>query len=213
MEYSTEINKMGYIMDRRVEKTRRAIQEAYIALLMEKKTGKITISEVARKANIDRKTFYLHYESIEDILRAFCQSLIDQLVENARKVHFSIATFNVKMALEALNPIVEENMEFFRFISLNREYDYFFDQIKELMLDALMSAYQLYFDLSEIEVKLYAEIFLSGIIFAYMRWLKEGQPIPIERLAELIDQVSYGGLQTVLSLSGKGGTSGGEELQ
>lgn len=203
MEYSTKQNKVGCIMDRRVEKTQKAIQEAYIALLMEKKTRKITISEVARKANIDRKTFYLHYESIEDILRAFCQNLITQLVENARQVHFSIATFNVKTALEALNPIVEDNLEFFRFISLNREYDYFFDQIKELMLDGLMRSYQLYFNLTAIEAKLYAEFFLSGITFTYVRWLREGQPVSIEDLAGLVEQASYGGLQAVLRLSGK----------
>lgn len=189
---------MGCIMDRRVEKTRQAIQDAYISLLLEKKTGKITISEVARKANIDRKTFYLHYDSIEDILRTFCRNMIHQLTEEARRVHLSPQTFSIRVLLEALNLQVEENMEFFRFISLNREYDFFFDEIKERMIDGLMASGQEGFPFSDDELKLYGEIFLSGIISAYVRWIREDQPIPIEDLAELVQKAAYGGMKAVL---------------
>ena len=58
-------------MDRRVQKTRAAIQRAYIELLMEKKSMKMTITELARRANIDRKTFYLHYDTTDDVLRDY----------------------------------------------------------------------------------------------------------------------------------------------
>lgn len=185
-------------MDRRVEKTRMAIQEAYLALLMEKKTAKITISEVARRANIDRKTFYLHYDSMEDVLKAFCRSLIDRLVEQARQAELSLETFSIQVLFVALNRMVKENMEFFRFISLNREYDFFFDEIKEVMVDELLHSYSGFFSFSETELKLYAEFFLSGIICAYVRWIQEGQPVPMEYLAELVQHAAYSGLKEVL---------------
>ena len=56
-------------MDKRVSKTRDAIIDAYLELIYEKKDQKITISELAHRANIARKTFYLHYETLEDIMR------------------------------------------------------------------------------------------------------------------------------------------------
>ncbi|WP_392391644.1 TetR/AcrR family transcriptional regulator [Slackia piriformis] len=37
-------------------------------MAQEKDYGKITISELAREADVDRKTFYLHYSSIEDMI-------------------------------------------------------------------------------------------------------------------------------------------------
>ena len=55
-------------MDKRISKTRDAIIDAYLELIFEKKEQKITISELAQRANIARKTFYLHYESLEDII-------------------------------------------------------------------------------------------------------------------------------------------------
>ena len=47
--------------DRRVVRTRKAIREAFFKLMENQDYHKITIASVAREADIDRKTFYLHY--------------------------------------------------------------------------------------------------------------------------------------------------------
>ena len=67
-------------MDKRVTKTRDAIIDAYLELIFEKKDQKITVSELAHRANIARKTFYLHYESLEDIMRDATRRKIDELL-------------------------------------------------------------------------------------------------------------------------------------
>ena len=43
-------------MDRRVRKTHKAIMQAYFDLIRENKTTKVSVSDIARKADIDRKT-------------------------------------------------------------------------------------------------------------------------------------------------------------
>lgn len=55
-------------MDRRIDKTKYAIKNAFIDLLQTKSNQRITITEIADKANIGRKTFYLHYNCIEDVV-------------------------------------------------------------------------------------------------------------------------------------------------
>lgn len=62
--------------DRRVAKTRSAIAEAFWALLGESELAHVTISGIARAAAIDRKTFYLHYRSIDDLLAALVAELV-----------------------------------------------------------------------------------------------------------------------------------------
>ena len=59
--------------DRRVTRTKKSIQKAYLDLLQNKGTDKITISDIAREADIDRKTFYLHYNSTEDIIKEYAE--------------------------------------------------------------------------------------------------------------------------------------------
>ncbi|WP_240622902.1 TetR/AcrR family transcriptional regulator, partial [Staphylococcus condimenti] len=48
-------------MDKRVVKTRRNITETFLDLFYKKDFEKITIKEIADAAEIERKTFYLHY--------------------------------------------------------------------------------------------------------------------------------------------------------
>ena len=48
-------------MDRRIQKSRQAIMDALIELMAQKDFEKITINEIADKANVNRGTIYLHY--------------------------------------------------------------------------------------------------------------------------------------------------------
>lgn len=50
------------VEDRRVRKTKNAIKQAFIKLLAEKELERITIQDITTLADINRGTFYLHYE-------------------------------------------------------------------------------------------------------------------------------------------------------
>lgn len=66
-------------MDIRVKKTKRAIQKAFVALLREKPIEKITVKEIAERAEINKTTFYSHYETL-DALTAEMERQTVQLV-------------------------------------------------------------------------------------------------------------------------------------
>ena len=68
-------------MDKRIEKTKEAITQAYLTLQKEKTGNRITVSDIARKANIDRKTFYLHYDTVEDIVKEYARDKVRKVME------------------------------------------------------------------------------------------------------------------------------------
>lgn len=55
------------VEDRRVRKTKKAIQDVFCELVKEKKLNEITIKELCAKADINKSTFYLHYRDIYDL--------------------------------------------------------------------------------------------------------------------------------------------------
>ena len=62
-------------MDLRIKKTKRAIRSAFYELIKEKPLEKITVREIAERAEINKTTFYAHYETVYD--------LVDQLEQEA----------------------------------------------------------------------------------------------------------------------------------
>ncbi|WP_285765878.1 TetR family transcriptional regulator [Peribacillus sp. SI8-4] len=68
-------------IDRRVIRTRQALQEAMIQLIIEKKDySAVTISDITRRSDMRRATFYDHYSGKADLLKAithqFCTDII-----------------------------------------------------------------------------------------------------------------------------------------
>ena len=66
--------------DRRWTKTETAIKKAFFTLASQGDFRKITITALAEAADIDRKTFYLHYHSIEDLVRAISKDEARRMV-------------------------------------------------------------------------------------------------------------------------------------
>jgi AcrR family transcriptional regulator len=54
--------------DRRVQRTRQALQGALIALIQEKGYEDLTVQDIIDRANVGRATFYAHFDSKEDLL-------------------------------------------------------------------------------------------------------------------------------------------------
>ena len=68
-------------LDRRIIRSRNAILSAFERLLMEKPLADITVSAIAREANVDRKTFYVHFGTVDGLLDAIAVDVVEMIVE------------------------------------------------------------------------------------------------------------------------------------
>lgn len=72
-------------MDRRQQKTRQAIFTAFGTLLEKKNYNHITVQEIIDKANIGRSTFYAHFETKDELLRAMCSDIFNHVFSDKLK--------------------------------------------------------------------------------------------------------------------------------
>ena len=79
--------------DLRVRKTKEAIRSTFQTMICEMDYHQITIKELSTRAQINRKTFYLHYSSLDDLLA----ELQDEIAENfiKRQVSYSLSLIHI----------------------------------------------------------------------------------------------------------------------
>ncbi|WP_342436516.1 TetR/AcrR family transcriptional regulator [Paenibacillus sp. FSL L8-0436] len=68
-------------IDRRIRKSQEAIKAAVIELMIEKKFDQITIQDISDRADISRRTIYLHYTDKFDLLDKLIEEHIDDIRE------------------------------------------------------------------------------------------------------------------------------------
>src|SRR5204863_8663670 len=65
-------------VDRRTKRTRELLQKALIELISERGYDALTIQEIVDRANLGRTTFYLHYNSKDELFMSCHETIVSQ---------------------------------------------------------------------------------------------------------------------------------------
>ena len=66
-------------IDRRIEKSQNAIHDTFMEMLLKHGFDAITVKEITERANISRKTFYLHYVDKYELLNSIVSKHMEAL--------------------------------------------------------------------------------------------------------------------------------------
>ena len=83
MSGKSSISDQG--VDRRVRRTRHALQQALVELLPRKPYEQITVEDICEAANVGRSTFYAHYRGKEHLQRAAIGDHLGHLLAERRR--------------------------------------------------------------------------------------------------------------------------------
>lgn len=94
-------------------RSRRLIQEALADLLQEKPLDRITVTDLVKRADINRGTFYAHYTSIPDVIDHLIRQTFSELHGTTADPDLPPHQVAEKMLLR-LQELLEEDLEFYR---------------------------------------------------------------------------------------------------
>lgn len=106
--------------DKRFEKTEYLIKSTFFDMV--KNNKKITVSEIAKKANIDRKTFYLHYDTVESLYGTFIEDAAKSLIEELDRLDFYHSKDSIKTFVQAYRKIFISYKDLFYAINNNKQF-------------------------------------------------------------------------------------------
>ena len=180
--------------DRRVKRTKKNIRSAFLTLIQKKDINKITITELAELADIDRKTFYLHYYTVSDILKELEHELVTELKEimNERDNIFSVKNFIIE-----LNNLMLSNLDFYKLVSKETSFYFLKNKFKDILKGALYDELYEESKMNAEEFSFYIEFIASGVIGIYTSWLSGNNNLSLEELTLIIEKSVVNSLSNI----------------
>ena len=167
--------------DRRFRKNKEALRKAFIELVIEKGYSSLTVSELTRRADVDRMTFYSHYETIDDIFREFVDDMESEI---AGKIA-SEEVFDIDKFFEILNELMYKEIEFFRHAARTDSRADFRTAFKDAFCRIIRIDLSKNDDLPESRKIVLSDLAAVCIAYAYLDWLAgDYGDIPLEEVTE-----------------------------
>ena len=100
--------------DRRVRRTRRALSEAFLSLVVEKGYEKLTVQDILDRGDIGRSTFYAHYRDKESLLLACFDDMEQQLRSEIAERAPADASFDLALPVAKVFAHAYRNQRIYR---------------------------------------------------------------------------------------------------
>lgn len=172
------------------------MDQAFLELIEKKDFAYITVKEICEKAGVNRSTFYLHYETVGDLLAESTQYIIDQFV--AFMPHDTI-DFLEKLKNRPLEELYLITPEYLTpYLEYIREHRRIFratvEQAATLRMDAAYRALNRHvltpilerFRIPPEDQKYVLPFYISGLMAVINEWLKSDCADSIEHLISVI---------------------------
>lgn len=179
--------------DLRYIKTEALIRKTFQDMLREMDYAQISIKELTDRAMINRKTFYLHYNTLDELLGKLQAELYMELLESIsdfripddlEKILWEMLTFGNKT--DSINEKILCSQGNFP-VGKNPR-----DDARKLLLHSFYSD-DTFLNRSELEQNILNAYLDGSISFIYSQWVADGRRLPLEKLVRFTaDLISSG---------------------
>jgi len=196
-------------LDRRVRRTRRALQEALINLVLEKGYDAVTIEEITDRADLGRTTFYLHFRDKEELLLHAIDTICDDFIKKHQSLMELVDI--PKDTIHRLSLSLDERILYHIFIHAKEHANLYKvmmrgeggamvsqrlgNIIKDETLKRLKKNKRLEM---KVPLEVFAVYFAGTLMGLVTWWLEEDMPYPIEEIVNHFQQLFiFGALDTL----------------
>lgn len=202
-------------IDRRVRRTRQALQDALISLILEKGYDTVTIEEITDRADLGRTTFYLHFRDKEELLLQAVESIVEDFIE--KHIMDLERELTPELTAESLRVNLDERILFYVFEHARENADLYkvmlrgegssktTERMRLLISEEAIKRLQ-HHPAVELKVPLnfFGAYFAGALIEVVTWWLENDQPYTVEDMVEYFQQLFiFGAMDTVRINSAK----------
>lgn len=173
------------------------MDEALISLLETKDLEQITVKEICKKAGVNRSTFYLHYETISDLVnetaetvnnrfRSYFTNVSDNFTEQLHNKNLNELVFITEDYLRPYLKFIKENKKVYRAAFRNpneANTQIRYKNLKRCIIEPVLKRFKISDPLREY----YTVYYLEGIAAIIREWLNGNCSDSIETMISVIE--------------------------
>ena len=173
-------------------------------MLAEKKLSEISVSQLAERADVNRKTFYNHYSSLQDVLADVETDLSDSIFAVLQKEDFLENMGDPKPFFTALSASLKKQEQIYRILIRAGVEAELFIKVRTWAEDYIYRVVSKTYTIDPNIFHFYLNVVLAQISAAYTEWFGSDEPsISLDELSEFICRQVLTSCQFLAELSGQ----------
>lgn len=185
--------------DRRPAKTKKAIRLALFQILDKKELNKITVTELTKQANISRKTFYIHYSKISNVLDEFEQELVEAFHNATKDLKYCNNSKFFFDLFYNLDKYFNDDLEYYKKIAQSSYSNVFSDHIGDALFSKLYEVLEPICDLPIEQIEYLCVIISASMHKVFMCWIRNDSEMSIVQISNFVAKIIYNGMGNYLS--------------
>ena len=168
-------------------RSRRMLREAFLELLEEKEFGKITVTDIVNRADLNRSTFYAHYPDVSGIVEEIQDEIINRNMEMVRQVKYRNILIDPMPYLNSICVTLEENMKLYSKMGHTADVHLHLDKYRRMMADDIMNHPEIPEEIRNapfFEVRIH--FFVGGIMNTYQQWAENKTKCTLTEISQEI---------------------------
>jgi len=190
-------------IDRRVQKTNESLQLAFRKLAKTTSYRNLTVKALTETAQINRKTFYLHYDSIDDFSNTVVDEIANKLLQvmNDKPLNESLA--EPGYIIDNVFEFFLQSREFYTFMMTADDYSFLSRKVEVKVSDGFAKAIYQEFNISKLDAYICSSFLIRNTLMMFR--LYSGDQIKLEKgdFRDRLIRLNSSGLSSFLDLTRK----------
>jgi len=191
-------------LDRRVQRTRKLLRDALMALILEEGYDAISIQDITDKANLGRATFYLHFKDKDELLLDVMDQFVEDFLSQVPEFSQSHWHFEDPKAIVKLFDFFAEHYDLYRILIIGSGGITASRQLHKKFTENIKSCIQN--DIAELgatpplPTDFIANHFAGSLLATIYWWLDSDLPYSVEEMAAMFQQINQMDREALLGL-------------
>ncbi|MGD9605505.1 MAG: TetR/AcrR family transcriptional regulator [Bacilli bacterium] len=185
-------------MDQRIKKTKRILKDTLTAMMQEQHFQNITVKDLTKRANINRGTFYLHYQDVPQMLSALEDEILFDLTKIVEKKGPIGPELSVIPTLIELIDYLHKDLGFCKMLVGPHGDINFVEKLKQSMIvEAKKTVPDLVRKYDDTFIHFLMTFIVSGSIGVFQEWFKSDCQTPLPYIMEPCEKMIVNGLSSM----------------